>query len=148
MYKNKSLYKNQGIQLIGDKDCYIGIYDNSTNILNNCTHSLYFSNFLSKFILYRVNDTPVSVYGRIMSNFTIKEGSIQYKNENHVSLPQSFIMIKEGVYSIKRKTIKIIVKGEIIGIINVRNVLKQQMINKVVIVKIFSNQYKIVKTSL
>lgn len=110
MYKNNKNYKKQGIKLIGNNNCYLGIYDNFTNIINNCRHSLYFSNFLSKFVLYRVYDTDVLIYGRLMYNFIIKERNIQYKNDTSVSLPGSFVNISGDLYSIKRKTIKIIAR--------------------------------------
>jgi hypothetical protein len=110
MYKNNKNYKKQGIKLIGNNNCYLGIYGNFTNIINNCRHSLYFSNFLSKFVLYRVYDTDVLIYGRLMYNFIIKERNIQYKNDTSVSLPGSFVNISGDLYSIKRKTIKIIAK--------------------------------------
>ena len=108
MYKNTKLYKTQGIRLLGDSKSLFGIYDNSVTMLTNCSNYLYFSNFMSKFILYRVNDTNEVIYGRLMNNFTIETGGIRYKNEQLVSLPSSFVNIKDNIYSIKRKTIKII----------------------------------------
>ena len=107
MYKNKTLYKNQGVKILGDSNSLFGIYDNSTNILDNCTHLLYFSNFLSKFILYKVRDMSDGIYGCMMRGFTVTTGNIQYKNEKNVNLPASFVNIKDNIYSIKKKTIKI-----------------------------------------
>ena len=110
MYKNKKLYKPQGLQLLGTDKCFLGVYDNFTNILTDCENALYFSFSLGKFIFYRVTDMQDTICGHLMNNFHIEDSRIRYKNEKSACLPDSFIKIKSNIYSIKRKTIKIIAR--------------------------------------
>ena len=108
IYKNNKLYKTQGIELLGNNKCFFGIYDIFTNMLTECKNVLYFSFSLSKIIFYRVADMQDVICGRLMHHFNIEGKNICYKNEKGICLPESFIKIKSNIYSIKRKTIKII----------------------------------------
>ena len=108
IYKNRKLYKTQGIKLLDNIDCFFGIYDNFNGTLTNCNHLLYFSMSLNKFIFYRVHYMQNSIYGKLMDKFFIEEKTIRYKDEQHVNLPNSFIKIKKNIYSIEKKNITII----------------------------------------
>ena len=108
--KNNLFYnkENKGINLIGNKNTFIGIYDSYREIVEKCKYCFYFSFGLNKFLLYKVIDKYNYVCGKLFNNYTVDTKFLMDKKtlKKH-PLPSSFVHICKNIYGIKKKKIKI-----------------------------------------
>ena len=113
IYNNRKLFKNNGVSLLGNRDSIVGIYDTFNNSITNCNNYLYFSYFVQKFIFYKVFSDKRIICGKLMKSFEIVDDTIIYKNEKPIMVPKSLTKIKNKIYSIDKRNIKIISKCSI-----------------------------------
>ena len=114
IYNNKKRYKTIGKCLMENTNSLFGVYDNTTNEIENCDNRLYFSYSMNKFIFYKVLDRQDSICGKLMKSLTVSDGNIQYKSGSKMKLPNTFKKINKKIYSIKKNCIKIIANNDIV----------------------------------
>ena len=113
IFRNKKLYSKTGLSLLNTGNSFFGIYDTSTNNLNNCEHMLYFSDAMHKFTLYKVLDKDDAIYGTLMKKFKITGEFIQYNDGVKLTLPKSFKQLNNRLCRIKKNLIQISTNGKV-----------------------------------
>ena len=108
IYTNRKLFKNKGVCLLGNTYSIFGIYDTFNNSITTCNNYLYFSYFVQKFIFYKVFSDETIICGKLMKSFEITDNTIIYKSEKPIMVPKSLTKIKNKIYSINKRNIKII----------------------------------------